>query len=380
MDIILYMTYTRKDILKDEFVLDFFNSRPLKIGTKNNYISRIKNYCNFTGKLPKDLILEAEKEQDEGIRSRNRKIKKHLNSFTRYLEEQDYSPVTIKQYISDLKAFYHEYDIEVQKVRVAQYILSGVRDLPTMKEIKKVVRSANTRDKAIVLLHLSSGMTINELSNLTYSNFLEAIEAPEYTKIEQLRDLITSTTIPRWILRRGKTGYEYTTFSSPESTLAIVDYLEERKYECKWLFPSKGNCAKINITSYMGIFQRLNDKNNLGFKENGKSRRFTSHQLRRVFATNLSGAGVDRSKVNYMLGHKEDPTIEAYFKNNPDKIKMDYISGLDSITINKIQVIKFDDPKVKEIQTEVAELKRQLALQKKVINQMERLAKINYGI
>lgn len=35
---------------------------------------------------PSELIEEAEKEEDEQIRSRHRKIKNYLNGFTRHLE------------------------------------------------------------------------------------------------------------------------------------------------------------------------------------------------------------------------------------------------------------------------------------------------------
>lgn len=372
------MTFKRNEIVNDEYVEEFFLTRNITSGTKDNYIARLKNYSNFTGMLPKELILEADKEQDAGVKTRLRKIKRHVNGFARYLEEQKYSPITVKRHIIDIKSFYTEFDINFPaKVRTENYTPSGMRDLPTMDEIRKVFRSASTRDRALILLHLSSGMAGNEVRNLKYDDFLDAIGAPRGTPIKMLRNYVDKTTIPRWLIIRKKTNYEYVTFCSPECAMAIVDYLEEREYEFEWLFNSRIGGGKLSISTHTGIFERLNDKNKLGYKENGKTRKFTSHQLRRVFATNMSRADLERHKINFMIGHKENDTTAAYFKNDVERAKNDYMKGLKYVTLGEVEIIRVGDQKVEEMQKQLDEMQRQMKAQKKVMSQFERLSVLN---
>lgn len=377
------MKLTTQDILDDPYFQEFLDSSPLKQRSKDLYTLFMKNYSNYVKKTPTEIIDEAEKEQEDGVRSRKRSIKKYLNGFARYMEKRKYSPITVRRTIGLNKSFYLFFDIDVPKIRTIPHVPSTIRDLPTLDEIKKVFRTASTRDRALILFHLSSGMGRNEVTNLKYADFLDAIKAPSRTPVENVRDFISEKSIPTFIIKRGKVNnYEYVTFISPEATEATVDYLEERKNESEWLFANNDG-KKFPKRTYDDIFERLNDKNKLGFKSNGKARRLTSHQLRRCFSSNLLGAGVDKNKIDFMMGHRASQIAEAYFKIKPEELKKEYIKGLDSITVNRVNIVDFESEKVQEMKEEMNELKnkvemqnKEIQLQKKFMTQVEKLKKL----
>jgi hypothetical protein len=54
------------DIMEDLTVKEFLQNRSLKPNTIINYTEALKKYSTFTGLTPNQLILEAEKQEDEG--------------------------------------------------------------------------------------------------------------------------------------------------------------------------------------------------------------------------------------------------------------------------------------------------------------------------
>ena len=72
---------TYKDIENDQYIQDFFRTRDLKLSTKQVYLKKIFEYCSFTGKTPTELINEAEKEEVERIKMKDRKLKNNYSIF-----------------------------------------------------------------------------------------------------------------------------------------------------------------------------------------------------------------------------------------------------------------------------------------------------------
>jgi len=64
--------FSDKDILKDEHVTRFVNNRNLRPKSIKVYKNTIKNYCNFTGLSPSQLLKKADKEQDMRIKTRQK--------------------------------------------------------------------------------------------------------------------------------------------------------------------------------------------------------------------------------------------------------------------------------------------------------------------
>jgi integrase len=357
--------FSSADIENDPLVQEFFDSRPITAGTKKNYLNRFRQYSNLIRMLPKDLIYEAEHEEDAKIRSRHRKIKKHLNDYVRHLETTEYAPgkkyseITIGRSITDIKTFYHYYDIVTPKIILKPENPPRRDDLPTLNEIEKALRNVNTRDKALILIHLSSGMAGNEVRELKTKDFIKGLDIAENTPLEDLRSKIPKNPICTFWIIRIKENIEYVTFCSPQCVYAIVDYLEEKGSYSEYLFPST-NDGQMSQASHVGIFTRINDKLGFGRTANGKQRRFTSHKLRAVFSTNMYASGVDWTKIDQMLGHTPNKITRAYRRPSTEVYKLAYIEGLDSVTTDKINVIDFRSPEVQELKNENVELKEQL--------------------
>lgn len=67
------MAFELDDIKNDRCFKDFTRSRSRRTSTIVHYTTRIKTYTNFTGKTPTKLIEEAEKDEEQNIKLRNRK-------------------------------------------------------------------------------------------------------------------------------------------------------------------------------------------------------------------------------------------------------------------------------------------------------------------
>lgn len=346
------MLFGLEDIKNDRCFKDFLRSRSRRPSTKSQYVTRIRVYANFTGKTPTQLIEEAETEEEQGIKLRNRKINDYFYEFREKLEEEGMLPSTINGYFDTVKAFHRHYDIQLPKLKIALNSSENwsMEDIPTLDHIREAVKVCNIRDKAILLLMLSSGMGSGEIRHLKYGHFINSVE--EYVQLSdedklnipkiafELRKI--DDAIGTWKIHRFKTGMPYITFNSPESTQAIVDYLAQREKNNRAVEnledPLFVSSYKTQITSQglVFIFRRINDRSNFGRSKERNRRFLTSHTLRKLFTTSLYNKGVDKLAVDWMLGHKINPVTEAYFKNDPQTLKAKYIDAFENLTLEKV--------------------------------------------
>lgn len=364
-------SYTNEDILSDPEYKTFIRSKTLKTGSKKSYMQRLRAYCNFNKMSLTELIEEAEKEEENGIKKRRRTVNKRIGDFIQYLDEEEkFGTNTIRGYFSSVKAFYRYCDIELDRIAIPAPNKNQVfDDLINYEEIKTVVRGANQRDRAIFTLHMSSGMGMAEIQSLTYGHFLKAlkeyINTSRYIPVEELSDIMeqVENPIPCWKMIRIKTDYQFITFSSPEATREMLLFLIERQ-KTKFpitskknpLFNTTGQNKGIGDRAYLDLFERANDKHNLGRKPN-HFRRFTSHELRRFFVTNCGMAGIDKMKVDLMVGHAINPTDAAYYKYDEEILKKEYRKALPRLTFDNVKNITVEDPEVKELRDELRKSK-----------------------
>ncbi len=362
------------DVKKDDCYIDFIESRDIGNSTKRTYMHRITRYCNFLGKTPTELIEEAEDEQDSAIKTRKRRIKRYLIDYKKYLEDEGTTNTAVKINITTVKSFYRSLDIDVPSIKFKKQNSNiSLEETISIDLIKKIVDIANLRDKAIVLLMLSSGMGAAEVKNLTYGDFLRGIleyielNKSNYFDIELIYDKLKNQNnlIGTWKIHRVKTGKPYYTFNSPESTDAILEYLSERqrhniapKSQEDPLFISDQK-KKLSDMAFLYIFHRLNDKLKLGFRS--KNRRvFTSHQLRKFFTTTLYSNGADKLVVDWFLGHSIHSTTESYFKTNEKDLKNRYTKYVNHLMLKKVKIERISSEEVKNIVNELNKKDEQL--------------------
>ena len=212
-------------------------------------------------------------------------------------------------------------------------------------EIKRVLKYANVRDKAITLLISSSGTAADELTNLTKGDFYDGLD----------RD----TGICTFFIRREKTGGDYHTYCSPEASAAIQEYLNTRTDELPWLFvgfiKEKNQTVQMTPNAIAGIFRRLARKTgNEG--EHGFFNKIRSHNFRKFFKTTLMEAGAPRWAAEWLMGHKEE--LDARY-SSPSGEKMKnayYLPYVNSLLIDTAEVIitpQEDITALRELQAEM---------------------------
>ncbi|MDP3623816.1 MAG: site-specific integrase [Methanobacteriaceae archaeon] len=404
----LKLIFTTMNIEDDPCIKDFFRSRGLKESTQTRYTFDFKKYSEFTGRtrlkkwkqegikvneefmtfylLPLSyLIKEAEDEEDAGIRMRRRSIREHLLGFQEYLISKDYSPNYIKRTVVGIKTFYREFEIEIPQTRtkVKEDKIDQIEDIPSLDHIKKAVDIANIKYKTIILLMASSGLGSSEVRSITLKDF--ALATQDYHDIDlneefNLTELIKQlkkhrSIIPTWHIERIKTGNKYYTFSSPESTEAIINYLTmERNQQLlvptnlhDYLFPGKK--GKYDKQNFPQKFSEINDKYGWGWK--GRRRFFHPHSLRMFFATTLEASRMPHLIIRWMLGHRIDNTTSAYFKPNPEHLKQEYHRIVNKLSISKVEVHDIKSKEFLKIEKDLEANKKESEKQKKELEEVK---------
>ena len=346
-----------KSIKQHPDFLDFCKRRNLKSSTINRYVIALHKYSDLIDLDIDEMIEEAEEEEDLGLRLRKRKIRKHLIKFKEYLDNRKYSENYKIGTLSMVRAFYSEYDITLPKnfKRKARSDRKPLlfEDLPSMEEIKYILQYAKPVFRSMILLGVSSGMSTAELLSLTFDHLYDAMDLSEDSyNINELIDVLKSKSekIPFWNVIRIKTTNHYFTFSSPESIVSLINYLEDlnrlhnKKYKTDIEITPKtklflnNRFKSINENLIQITYRRLNEK--AGYKRPDGTNYIRPHVLRKVFASTLERNKMPHLMTRWLMGHKLDPTTSAYFKANPETLKEEYIQIVEQLNVNQDIEIK----------------------------------------
>lgn len=357
-------------ILEDPLFKEFVITRQLKKSTIETYLQAWGQYIPITGKKNiTEIISEAEQEEDQGVKRRKRKIRKYFIQYIQTLEKKGLAPGTIRLYLSRIKAIYNEYDIDPPKIRYARNTQENrsFEELITFDELKEVISIVKPREKALILLHMTSGMGASEVRNLRVHDFETAINDDvlntDYTELE--KKILEENIIGTWKIRRIKTGMPYVTFTTPEANIQLIKYLKYRKSlnipiqnPEDYIFVTNTG-RKLTSEYYAMIFSRINDYMGFGRLRSG-GRRFTSHKLRKLFATLLYQKGMDKLMVDWLMGHKVDSVTDAYFKANIDHLRGEYEKRMHVLMFEKTVVRHVSSEEVREIVRELEEREREI--------------------
>ena len=322
-----------KEIINENIKVRNLNKR-----TVYGYNNAIKLYTNFNKMSLSKLLREAEKEEENGVRWKNRKIKKRLLNFRAFLQRH-YLINTVKVHFQRILTIYRHFEIEIHNLPPINLkntnnlkpIMFG--DLPTKEIIRDSIKIANPIMKAIILFISSSGCARQETLNITIQDFIDATR--EYHNSNDIYEIITilikrNDVIPTFKLKRQKTNMFYFTFCSPEAVSYILDYLIISKRKLK----NEDKLFKTNLDYLNGYFSEINESLNLGKVR--KYNRFRSHMLRKFHASALFNHenGLSLEEIDALQGRGKDNTHSAYFMEDPIKLKKKYVKILDCILIN----------------------------------------------
>ena len=320
-----------------EIINEFIKVRNLNKRTVYGYNNAIKLYTNFNNMSLSELIKEAENDEENGVRWKNRKIKQRLLNFRVFLQRH-YLISTVKVHFQRILTIYRHFEIEIHNLPPINLKNTNklkpimFEDLPTKEIIKKAVNITNPLMKAIILFISSSGCARQETLNITIQDFIDATR--EYHDSEDMYEIITilikrNDVIPTFKLKRQKTNKFYFTFCSPEAVSFILDYLIISKRKLR----NEDKLFKTNLDYLNSYFNVINETLNLG--KVSKYNRFRSHMLRKFHASALYNHenGLSLEEIDALQGRGKNNTHSSYFMENPKNLKEKYINSLKSILI-----------------------------------------------
>ena len=340
------------------------------------YKNAVKQYCKQQQSTLYELIKEADEEEEARIRWRDRKLKQRLLDFRQHLIS-NYKKNTVQNYFNSIIAIYRYYEIEIgqlpplntKTVNTPEPI--NYTDLPTKEIIKKALKIADNRMKAIILFMSSSGCAKRETLNLTIQDFINATkEYHNSNDINEVIDLLKDREdiIPMFRLKRQKTNKYYYTFCSPEAVQALISYMltwERNINPEDKLFPIHEDYVTM-------MFIELNNILKLG--KRGTYNRLRSHMLRKFHASQLYNDGMSLDEVDALQGRRKDTTHTAYFMENPKKLKAKYIEHLDCLTINlDVNQLDIKSPEFVKLENENSSLRTELSKMDEIMERLTRL-------
>jgi integrase len=313
-----------------------------------------------------NLIKEADVEEEQRIREKDRTIRRRLEEYRNYKIEDGSSRRTIRKYFALVKTFYRHHEIVIPyipEVQLKKDYHEKYDDIPKINHIKTAVESTDElMEKSIILFMCSSGTARNETINLTVGDFFKAcakyisLELSDENVEDILKELaLKNNIIPLFELVRIKTDYHYYTCCSDEASEMIIKYLKTIK---RLKLDSK--LFDINRNRFNKFFMRINRDNNWG--QVGYYGFFRSHALRKFHATVIE----DKSLADALQGRRRDSITESYYKLNPERIKERYIEVLPKLRISQKPV---------EINNDYYKLKKDNEILNERINKLEELIK-----
>ena len=373
------------NVEEDPLYQEFINKRKLNKSTIRVYAGRLNSFCKFSGLNPSELISQAKNEDIKEINER-------FHEYIEYLKHEGKSSNTIYNKMDTVKAFYNQYHVDVNHIdeivptkdyeQVSNKII-------TKDQIQEALKYSSLRDKAIILLHMSSGMETTELRKLTYGDFIDSVKEyidlkpQDYLNIKKLSEELLKEDEPigTWKIKKNRINKIYVTFNSPESIESILNYLKDRERKNKPvkslkdpLFVNSQNKV-MNVSVHSSIFKRVNERAKFGHITD-KRRFFSSTMLRKYFRNKLNESGLDEVTINTFLGQKVNVANVEFSIDQVADLKSKYISAIENLSLenpktvslttkeyNKLlEKIESKDKELNEIKKHLKHLKHVLEL------------------
>lgn len=345
------MYFTCDKDLIDDFHLKSGHS----VGSKKSYKTAFNKYTAFHNMSLSDLLAEAITEQENNIPENRLSIYDCIISFRDYLLENHIGN-TIQSSVSKIKTFYHYNRVKIPFIPplnskyVTKHDLISFEDLPDKDELRLALDFADDDLKMWILVILSSGASRCEAKSMTNRTLFEGTRS--YHKKDNFRDALKylsrkNNVVCTCKLVRQKTDKPYYTFLNPE----CVQKVSKIKLS-HGDFDLDAPLLRYNLSHVNYKFKMLNDY--LGFGEVGGYAKLRPHMLRKFNASYLTQGCLDGVLLNMDLvdelhGRGKNKTREAYYKDNPEYLKLEYIKVMSNLSLYRCYEYKISNDKVKVI-------------------------------
>jgi site-specific recombinase XerD len=274
----------------------FLKRRNYSPHTIRNYMSTLRRFVVWL-----DVPVEE---------ATNKKILEYID----FLLDHRLRPKTINCHLDSVRGFY-EYLRDVEDIPIPNpvrrgYALRLSRPLPRYlrdEEVEKlfeVIRKP--RDRAIFMLMLRCGLRVEEVADLT----LGALDLKRRKIIVVL----------------GKGGKGRVVYISNDAFDALVQYLRVRpSSRAKGLFLVEKGTHSGKPISVRGIQKRIE------YYARKARLKVSCHQLRHTMATQLLNADADLVTIQDLLGHSRIKTTQRYCKVSNLKVQRDYFKAMEEV-------------------------------------------------
>ncbi len=340
------------------------------------YEHALKMYSTLLKKTITELFNEADVEEESNIRLKKRKYQGYILQFKEYLKNLGKSKNTMNLYISVILSFYNSNDILPPKINLPGGDIGLEKNygrLITKKEIKQLIDVSSTRDTAIIYTMALSGMSQNEIRNLTIRKFVESAGNAIKQEIKSLNELfkhdeeLIKDTVITLEITRQKVNRRYYTFIPPEAIKAIIVYLRERcNHRDKRIHPKRLNDSlfvvnkgpfmgkQITAAAITGLYQGCGKRS--GFEhEDGSYRTWRSHGMRKYFMSTIINKTHNYDLANYLVGHTISATERPYWFADPKELKKEYLKVLPYLSLDGAEVKEIKTEEIKKYETAMEE-------------------------
>jgi len=255
--------------------------RHLSPNTLRNTFTAIRGFLEFVKEGGKDELDKVTREDIEG--------------YIEHAQDRGVKPSTIDMRMRSLRAFFRflidrgalapEMLLKKVKIKVPE-ALPRAMDPDDVKRLIKVL--TDTRDRAMVLVLLRTGMRIGELLHTLVSEV-----SVKERKIE--------------IYEAQKTQVGRVVYLSEDAVVALKAWLRKRESQKKYLIYTRGRPTMSYPAARMMFLKCL-------AKAGLLNKGYTLHCLRHTFATELLNAGMRLECLQQLLGHESVEMTRRYAK------------------------------------------------------------------
>jgi integrase/recombinase XerD len=281
--------------------------------TEREYSRGLKTFCDWIGKNPDQLIAERKAELKESDTEMNAENK--VREFCAVLEnKKTITRTTIAtKYHAPIKSFYSYNNVPL-KLKTPKHTIRE-REPHTIEQIKALMKVADVRERAFIMLLKDSGMSREDAVKLRYGDIKAEYEAG--------KEVIHLKVV------RQKESIEYDTFIGRNAIEAIKAYLEYRQRRGETITDNTPIISTLRgkaLTpeNFSTIFDRLSDK--AGFKT-------SPHRFRKYFESHLA-LSAPSILVKYWLGHSLG-IEKSYFMPPLEKQREKYAESYKEIDISE---------------------------------------------
>ena len=350
------------DMKPEDYAKEMMITHNLTYASMKTYKHTLTHYSNLMELSLDELLLEADQEEEQGVRWKRRRLRKRLIHYQNWLIE-NYNYNTAKAYMTKLKTWYYDHDIEIGKLPPLNKKRANVSepitfdDLPSKETLLKAYNIGTPVFKAILLFTISSGCGKQEVLNLKLSDFYDWIKP---YSLEQVLNKEVDI-VPTINLKRQKTNKYYTTFCSPEAVREIATYLQTRNDNDERLF-------KVSYRHLTNLFINMNNRLKLGTINDTSILRM--HMLRKFHASHLYNAenGLSLDEIDSLQGRSKNTTRQSYYFDSTDDLKKKYMSNIEQVTIlDQVHTLTVDSPEVAMLKKKAEKIDELEKLVKKIM-------------